>query len=154
MGCILDLSIWSRPPCIILNLLKMAKPSWGNTNISGSVGTAHVAVLEWHGHSNYVILPLEWLMWLCRNGSTHSSDIILLAVPVFAFLAHIPLNNPLFWGIFPKKEVHFLSLSNQNIPLFCGIYFWEAILKNIGGCMFVNPWEFGMGGGPSLEVYY
>ena len=31
MGRILDLSIWSRPPYIILNLLKMAKPSWGNT---------------------------------------------------------------------------------------------------------------------------
>ena len=33
MGCILDLSIWSRPPCIILNSLKMAKPSWGNTTL-------------------------------------------------------------------------------------------------------------------------
>ena len=30
MGCICDLSIWSRPSWVILNLSKMAKPSWGN----------------------------------------------------------------------------------------------------------------------------
>ena len=134
-------------------------------------------------HSNYVITALEWPLWLCWNGLCGCVGMASVAVlewplwlcwnglcscvgtglcPLFwAIFSHSCLYNPLFWPILWASHAQWDPLANQNIPLFCVIYFWDAVLKNMGvgtrGNLewppFPNPWEFGMTP-PFQEVYY
>ena len=71
-GLYLDLSMWRRPPCIILILLKMAKPSWGNTTSCIWLDIGLVIQIAW------VVWVLPWQfqesrirIWEC---TVHSQD--------------------------------------------------------------------------------
>ena len=87
--------------------------------LCGCVGMAYVAVLEWP-------------MWLCWNGLCSCVGTGLC--PLFwAVFSHSCLYNPLFWPILWASHAQWDPLANQNIPLFCVIYFWDAVLKNKGG---------------------
>ena len=75
---------------------------------------------------------LKKYWWLCWNGlcSCVGTGLCLLFWAVFS---HSCLYNPLFWPILWASHAQWDPLANQNIPLFCVIYFWDAVLKNRQG---------------------